>query len=260
MSLNISPLALKRTPSNADPRATARPLKKGHLLIMNQRTSRVIVAFAVLFLSLLASSCAWLAAPPSTASLTAQDRLPEACRSNCATPFGEWLGRAPGKVPAYSNCNADCVVFSPNKLNGTFTGLKWQCVEFARRWLLVEHGAVFEDVKTASDLWSEVQALTRISDGTQIPLDNYLNGASEPPQAGDLLIYAKEYLDTGHVAVVTEVELNNGSLELAEQNFLNQKWPGDYARQVGLVKRGGRHWVLDAYVLGWKRMASSPQR
>ncbi|MGC1952949.1 MAG: hypothetical protein WA970_10340 [Gammaproteobacteria bacterium] len=48
---------------------------------MNQRTSRVIVAFAVLFLSLLASSCAWLAAPPSTASLTAQDRLPEACRS-----------------------------------------------------------------------------------------------------------------------------------------------------------------------------------
>jgi hypothetical protein len=233
--------------------------RRDTLLAMNQRSSQVIVAFAILFLSLLTSSCARLAAP-SNASLTALDRLPEACRSNCATPFGEWLGRAPGKVPAYSNCNAQCVVFNPNKLNGTFTGIKWQCVEFARRWLLVEHGAVFEDVKTASDLWSEVQALTRISDRTQIPLDNYLNGASEPPQAGDLLIYAKEYLDTGHVAVVTEVELNNGSLELAEQNFLNQKWPGNYARQVGLVQRGGRHWVLDAYVLGWKRMASSPQR
>lgn len=109
---------------------------------------------------------------------------------------------------------------------------------------------------TAADLWSNVQSLIRISDGTRIPLDNYLNGSSEPPQVGDLLIYAKEYFDTGHVAVVTKVELNNGSLKLAEQNFLNQKGPGDYARQVGLVQRGGRHWVLDGYVLGWKRMKS----
>jgi hypothetical protein len=173
------------------------------------------------------------------------------------TPFGEWLGVAPGKVPAYSNCNADCVVFSPNKLNGTFTGLKWQCVEFARRWLLVEQGAVFGDVETASDLWGKVQSVIRISDGTRIPLDSYLNGASEPPQVGDLLIYAKEYLDTGHVAVVTKVEAENGLLELGEQNFLNQQWPGNYARQVGLAQRGGRYWVLDAYVLGWKRMKSS---
>ncbi|MGC1952950.1 MAG: hypothetical protein WA970_10345 [Gammaproteobacteria bacterium] len=96
---------------------------------------------------------------------------------------------APRKVPAYSNCNAACVVFNPNKLNGTFTGIKWQCVEFARRWLLVEQGAVFEDVKTASDLWSEVQSLTR--NGMRIPLENYLNDASETPQAGDLIIYAK---------------------------------------------------------------------
>lgn len=225
---------------------------------MNQRSSQAIVAFAVLFLSLLGSSCAWLAAPPSTSSATTQVRLPESCQSNCATPFGERLGVALGNVPAYSNCNAECVVFDPNTLNGTFTGIKWQCVEFARRWLLAEKGTVFEDVDTASDLWGKVQSLIRISDGKRIPLDNYLNGSSEPPRVGDLLIYAREYFDTGHVAVVTKVELKNGALELAEQNFINQKWPGAYARQVGLVQRAGRHWVLDAYVLGWKRMASSP--
>jgi hypothetical protein len=258
MSLNISPLALKRAPNKAYPRAAALFAKKVHLILMTQHSSQSTMALAILCLSLLVSSCAWLATPHSNSSVTAQNRLPETCRSDCATPYGEWLGVARGNVPAFSNCNAECVVFDPNKLNGTFTGIKWQCVEFARRWLLAEKGTVFEDVDTASDLWRKVQSLIRISDGKRIPLDDYLNGSSEPPQVGDLIIYAKEYFDTGHVAVVTKVELKNGSLDLAEQNFLNQKWPGDYARRVGLVQKDGRHWVLDAYVLGWKRMRSSP--
>ena len=39
-------------------------------------------------------------------------------------PYGELLGVALGNVPAYSNCNAECVVFDPNKLDSTFTGIR----------------------------------------------------------------------------------------------------------------------------------------
>jgi glutathionylspermidine amidase/synthetase len=150
------------------------------------------------------------------------------------------------------------VVPEPNRLNGTYTGIKWQCVEFARRWLLDNQDAVFGDVDTASDIWGKIQSITRVSNGSELALESYLNGSANPPRAGDLLIYAQEYLGTGHVAVVTEVDLRTGIIEVAEQNFLNQPWLGDYSRRIVLVEKGGRYWVLDGYVLGWKRVKPSP--
>jgi hypothetical protein len=146
--------------------------------------------------------------------------------------------------------------FSPNREQATYTGIKWQCVEFARRWLLDNEGVVYGDVDIASDIWSKIPFVTRISDGRQLPLQPHLNGASEPPQVGDLLVYAREYLNTGHVAVVTEVDLNSGVIRVAEQNFLNQKWPANYARQIEIVHKDERYWLLDPYLLGWKRVVS----
>ena len=49
--------------------------------------------------------------------------LPQSCSKDCATPYGQVLGTAPGQVAAYSNCNPRCVVFEPNKPRGTFTGM-----------------------------------------------------------------------------------------------------------------------------------------
>jgi hypothetical protein len=83
---------------------------------------------------------------------------------------------------------------------------------------------------------------------------HHLNGSFRAPQVGDLLIYTKEYLNTGHVAVVIDVDLDAGVVEVAEQNFLNQKWPEDYARRIDFVHMDNRHWILDQYLLGWKRM------
>jgi hypothetical protein len=186
----------------------------------------------------------------------AQVQLPAPCETDCVTPYGQVLGVAPGNVPAYSNCNAKCVVFAPHKENGTYTGIQWQCVEFARRWLLANHGVVYGDVDTAADIWKKIQFVTRLADGKTFPLRADLNGSTEPPQVGDLLIYVKEYLNTGHVAVVTEVDRKAGMIKVAEQNFLNQQWPADYARQITLLHKDGKYWLLDAYLLGWKRVVS----
>lgn len=181
--------------------------------------------------------------------------LPEACRTNCVTPFSQVLGTAPGNVRAYSNCNAGCVFFSPNTEGGIYTGIKWQCVEFARRWLLDNMGVVYGDVDIASDIWSKIEVVSRVADKHQLSLIAFENGSVEPPKVGDLLIYSKEYLNTGHVAVITDVDLPTGLLKVAEQNYSNQTWPADYARQIDVINKNGRYWVLDAHLLGWKRVA-----
>lgn len=184
-----------------------------------------------------------------------QNALPEACRTNCVTPYSQVLGMASGDVTAYSNCNARCVIFTPNTQGSIYTGIKWQCVEFARRWLLVNMGVVYGDVNTASDIWSKIEYVTRVADERPIPLRAYENGSAEAPKIGDLLIYSREYLNTGHVAVITDVDLQRGVLKVAEQNYLNEAWPANYARQIDVVSKSGRYWVLDAYLLGWKRVA-----
>ena len=207
------------------------------------------------YLSLFIATTALSACVELGVDTQSQFSLPEACRTNCVTPYSQVLGTAPGDVTAYSNCNANCVIFTPNLEGNIYTGIKWQCVEFARRWLLDNLGMVYGDVDTASDIWSKIKYVTRVSDNHRIPLQDFENGSSDPPRVGDLLIYSKEYLNTGHVAVITDVDLPTGVIKVAEQNYSNQTWPADYARKIDLIEKTGRYWVLDAYVLGWKRVA-----
>ena len=186
------------------------------------------------------------------ASATDTVTLPKNCTESCITPYGEVLGITTEGTKAFSNCQSSCVVFDPNQENGIYSGIKWQCVEFARRWLIRNRGLTFGDVDVAADIW-KLNTLTRLSDQSLVPLKTYVNGSNTRPKRGDLLIYAKEYLGTGHAAVVLEVDQARGRVWVAEQNFNNKKWPGDYARSIDLINKKGRYWLLDAYLLGWMR-------
>jgi glutathionylspermidine amidase/synthetase len=181
--------------------------------------------------------------------------LPSACQSECATPHGQVLGQSPRGIAAYSNCKSDCVVFEPNRHDGTFTGIKWQCVEYARRWLLLNRGVVYGDVDVAADIWDKVDYYRQLEWDEKIPVENLVNGSSKAPQAGDLLIYARVMFGgTGHVAVVTGIDKDKGVVRVAEQNFNNLPWSGTHARELPLLHKNGGYWILDAYLLGWKRM------
>lgn len=184
-----------------------------------------------------------------------EQSLPAACTTQCTAPYGEVVGVGLGNVPAYSNCNAGCVVFSPNKNEGTYTGIKWQCVEYARRWLLVNKGVVYGDVDIAADIWA-LDFVTRIKDKAELKLSTYPNGNEKAPEVGDLLIYAKAYLNTGHVAVISKVDPKSHTVQVVEQNFNNTKWAGDYARSIPYVEHDKKIWLLDAYLLGWKRVTN----
>jgi hypothetical protein len=189
--------------------------------------------------------------------ISKESTLPAACTTHCATPYGEVVGMGVGNVPAYSNCNAGCVVFSPNKKEGTYTGIKWQCVEYARRWLLVNKGVVYGDVDIAADIWA-LDFVTRIKDNTKLKMPTFPNGNENQPQVGDLLIYAKAYLKTGHAAVISKIDPKSHTLQVIEQNYNNRKWANGYARSIPYIEQDHKFWVLDSYLLGWKRVTTQP--
>ena len=178
--------------------------------------------------------------------------MPVECQTDCVSPYGNVLGTSKRGVAAYSNCHSDCVIFEPNHWKGTYTGIKWQCVEYARRWLLINKGAVYGDVDIAADIWNNIDYLTDVATKKAIPLESHLNGSRQPPQVGDLLIYARAFNDTGHVAVVIDTDYANGVIEVGEQNYNNEPWPEDFARKIELVRKGDNYWLLDGYLLGWK--------
>jgi len=101
-----------------------------------------------------------------------------------------------------------------NYYNGIYTGIKWQCVEFARRYLIVTHGITFSDVTSAFQI---PDAKFTTLDGKQnIEVRNDL-------QVGSLIVWPKNYMTNsvdGHVAVVSSITPNG--ITVVEQNYDNK--------------------------------------
>ncbi|WP_337995688.1 bifunctional glutathionylspermidine amidase/synthase [Oleispirillum naphthae] len=185
--------------------------------------------------------------------------------------FGTVLGHAPGGVPVYSSDydSADPAEY-PNRaafrhvVDGITMGHKWQCVEFARRWLYETQGLIFRDVAMAYDIF-QLRSLREVESGALHPLKSFRNGAKRRPEPGALLIWNEggEFVVTGHVAVVTEVFPDR--VRVAEQNVDNRPWPPGrtYSRELrAKVGADGSYWVEctfgDATVLGWVIRTDDP--
>lgn len=179
-------------------------------------------------------------------------------------PFGTVLGHGPGGVPAYSS-DYDSVDLKelPDRsafrshVNGIYTGYKWQCVEYARRWLLLNKGYVFEDIAMAYDIFRLQQVTVPESEQT-LPLRSFRNGSPRHPEPGCMLIWSEggEFQVTGHVAIVTEV--TESYIRIAEQNVGHQYWTEgvDYARELpARIDNNSGYWIQctfgDAKILGW---------
>ncbi len=137
-----------------------------------------------------------------------------------------------------------------------YTGIKWQCVEYARRWLLHEFEVVYGDVDIAADIWN-LDQVTSPATGQSFKFDSIVNGSQSKPQRGDLLIYGKEYLGTGHVSVIVAINEEQSTLQLAEQNYLNSRWNLGFAREISYRQEADQFWLLDAYLIGWKRVTKN---
>ncbi len=185
----------------------------------------------------------------------------QAFAEKCNAEFGSYIGQS-YLTKAYSNCNEDDskhetnFVLLKNTNRKIASGMKWQCVEYARRWLIENKNVTFADVIYAYSIW-ELKTGERTDTNLQVPLLKFKNKSSKTqPEIGDLLIYSANLYITGHVAVV--VSVNDNSITIAEQNYFNELWDGaSYSRRLLIEKdKKNKYRIFDDSLIGWVRFAS----
>lgn len=151
-------------------------------------------------------------------------------------PFDEVLGQT-SKVHVYSNKNDSHFSGERMYVDGIYSGYKWQCVEFARRWLLLTKACQFREVMRASEIWDQ-NTLVNVETGEEVPVKKCPNGGKEPPVPGSLIIYPYEEKRTpwGHVGIITHV--TEDSIGIAEQNLTFSLWHPDqeFGRKVPIQR------------------------
>jgi glutathionylspermidine amidase/synthetase len=187
-------------------------------------------------------------------------------------PFGQVLGISEGGVASYSS-DYDSVDHEQmadrsayrHYVDGVYTGYKWQCVEFVRRWMLVNKGYVFEDIAMAYDIF-RLKHVRDVKTNQLLPLHSFDNGSLRLPEPGSLLIWEEggEFETTGHVAVITEV--SDTFVRIAEQNFDHIPWPDqrNYSRELTACHgEDGSFWIRctidEATILGWVTQTNNKQ-
>ena len=179
-------------------------------------------------------------------------------RSRDLVPFNSILGVTSNNVIAYSNGNDSFYSGESNYFNGIYMGLKWQCVEYARRWIFTEKNLVFESIQGANLIWTQLKFVERVKDGKRFPLKHHWNGSPSPPLNGTLIIYPiQNAMPYGHVAVIVQVLPK--SIRIAEQNFHFSPWKDHYAREIPMKTINGSYFVQDQYqIYGWIQIDNQP--
>ena len=100
--------------------------------------------------------------------------------------------------------------------NGIYTGIKYQCVELARRVYLINYGLLFEEVRRAKEI-ANVQTIYHMEHKRYVYWPTYMNIGV--PVVGSLLIWdvTEEFPKTGHIAVV--IRVTQKYVEVVEQNY-----------------------------------------
>ena len=133
--------------------------------------------------------------------------------------------------------------------DGYNVGIRYQCVEFVKRYLLERQGHRMPDAYGhARDFYDP-----RLPDGgwnARRAMVQHANGGAAKPAKGDLVVFGPWLFNRyGHVAIVASV--SGHAVEIAQQN------PGPWGRtRVGypLACRENRWFIEHRRVLGWLRL------
>ena len=191
----------------------------------------------------------------------------------CVTRFGKTIGNL--DIPAYSNCNnsfkSDFYNIIRYKNKNVFSGMQWQCVEYARRYLINKLGVTFESVDGAEDVFA-LKTVESIENGKKYKFKTYKNNLNcliknNMPKVNDVIIWARNKEDApyGHIAVILKIE--GDQIFIGEQNWSNDTWttsssspPYSYSRVLTFKKYNNRCAIIDGNytILGWKRASLKP--
>lgn len=152
-------------------------------------------------------------------------------------------------VKVYYNGEVSHVMGRNVAADGYNLGLKYQCVEFVKRYYYEHYKHKMPDsyghAKDFFDASVKDGAISR-----KRGLRQYTNPSASRPEVGDLLVLdghsGNQY---GHVAIISAVETEE--MEIIQQN------PGPGARSrvwMDLKRENGKYRVDNGRVLGWLRM------
>ncbi len=151
-------------------------------------------------------------------------------------------------VNVYYNGNVATVTGRNVTSDGYNLGLKYQCVEFIKRYYYEYYDHKMADsYGHAKDFFDPI-----IGDGlmnTSRNLRQFTNGSISRPRTGDILILGPtDYNKYGHIGIVSKSGRNK--IELIHQNA----GKGNSARTIYKMQRNGGKWyVHNSHVLGWLR-------
>ncbi|MFZ1593890.1 MAG: CHAP domain-containing protein [Chitinophagales bacterium] len=128
-------------------------------------------------------------------------------------------------------------------------GLKYQCVEFVKRYYyeFLQH-KMPDSYGHAKDFFNPAIADGQLN--TQRNLLQFTNGSKSQPKVNDILVLDKSRTNPyGHVAIISAVE--GGYIEIIQQNA------GKYATSrdiMELIQEEGKWVIKNDRVLGWLRI------
>jgi outer membrane protein assembly factor BamB len=169
-------------------------------------------------------------------------------KTHAGEPFGTYLGEFNG-VAVYSNNIDSYYSGAPHYVNGTYTVIEWQCVEYVRRYYFLVFGIDLSSLYTGD-------AQTWYDNASTMGLSRYPNSGSVAPQVGDIMVSTAGA--NGHIAIVRAV--SNNEVCTVQQNFSNDSV--DVNRCLALSIINGIYTVSgfsSGYpVEGWLRKPSLP--
>ena len=166
--------------------------------------------------------------------------------ADCPHEIGEPIDSFNGVI-VYYNGHVPNVIGRNLTADNYNLGLKYQCVEFVKRYYYEFYGHKMPDPwGHAVDFFDPL-----LEDGqrnTRRDLIQYRNPSPSQPKVGDLVVFAGSYAGGyGHVAIVSDVK--DEEIEIVQQN------PGAYgsSRVSFPLRHQDETWRIDAEILGWLR-------
>ena len=170
---------------------------------------------------------------------------------NSAFEIGETVDSLDG-VDVYYNGGVNNVVERNVSKDGYNLGLKYQCVEFVKRYYY-EHYAhrMTDSYGQAKDFFDVT--VTNGALNIKRGLYQFTNGKGEQPRRGDILVLKPTIFNRfGHVSIVATVDASQGEVEVIQQN------PGPFSGlretySLSATQPGAMPRFDNDRVLGWLR-------
>ena len=129
-------------------------------------------------------------------------------------------------VPSFKYYNDNDKRDRYNYIYNIKTGIKWECIEFIRRYFMIKYRLTFELVDNVYDMVN-LKYFINIDTLKPFFLNFYPRNSNFTPKVDDLVLFY--YKNTGHIAIISNT---SNIIEICEQNW-NKNWESSkYSRKI----------------------------